>query len=407
MKNLEAEQVVLGSILADNNKLFKSELDSDSFAEPIHKAIFERLSDHYVKGLVANPVTLKDLIQADTDVGAYLVRILQMADVVNFNSYCYTVKELSSKRRFISALERKLEEVRSDPLKNIQEAVEGLERDLIGIQANASEYRITTFGKVLEEIADDVQNYQKAETTSTGFSRLDLAMNGGLERGLTYCVAARPKAGKTMLKGSVANNLRKANIPFLFIAAEMGRKQIAKRMIGADTGIRINEMNKHNLEYVQYLTREMKQSKNMHFVDAPRISLDALRLVVTNAVKTRGIEGFVLDYLQLVTGKDSKTTIAEHQENVAQTIAEICKKENIWCLYSCQINRSGEVRNGDGIMMACDWLYEITPCELLGSEESAMIYLKHLATRNFKATDIGDEENPAFKLINGTHFNQL
>ncbi len=407
MKNLEAEQVVLGSILAENNKLFKSELTSDDFAEPIHKVIFERILEHYTKGVIANPVTLKDLITADTDIGAYLLRIRQMADVINFNSYCFTIKELSSKRRFISTLEAKLEEVRANPLIDIKDAVEGLEHDLIGIQSNASEYRITTFGKVLEEIADEVQNYSKAATTPTGFSRLDLAMNGGLERGLTYCVAARPKAGKTMLKGSVANNLRKANVPFLFIAAEMGRKQIAKRMIGADTNIRINEMNKHNLEYTQYLTREMHQNKNMHFVDAPRISLEALRLVVTNAVKTRGIEGFVLDYLQLVTGKDSKTTIAEHQENVAQTIAEICKKENIWCLYSCQINRGGEVRNGDGIMMACDWLYEITPCGVTGAEESTMIYLKHLATRNFKATDIGDEENPAFKLINGTHFNQL
>jgi replicative DNA helicase len=187
----------------------------------------------------------------------------------------------------------------------------------------------------------------------------------------------------------------------------MGRKQNTKRMIGADTNIKINEMNKHNLPYVQYLTQEMKQNKNMVFVDAPRISLEALRLVVTNAVKTRNIEGFVLDYLQLVTGKDSRTTIAEHQENVAQTIAEVCKKENIWCLYSCQINRGGEVRNGDGIMMACDWLYEITPSGLSGSEEAEMIYLKHLATRNFKAADIGDEANPAFKLINGTHFNQL
>ena len=402
MKNLEAEQLVLGVILKDNTRIAKTDLNEKHFSEKLHQEIFKLAKEYFLKGLIASPITLKDKLASEIDLFKYLTELTWKGDVISFDSCVYEIKQLWHKREIKYILEAALQKDCEPQL-----LIEDIEKQFTELQSNASEYRISSFENVVEEIIDETMNYEKKEATKTGFDRLDLTMNGGLERGLTYCLAARPKAGKTMLKGSIANNLRKTKTPFLFIAAEMGRKQIAKRIIGADTGFKINEMNKHNKGYTDYLTSQVQQKSNMFFVDAPRISLEALRLVVTNAVKTKNIEGFILDYLQLVTGKDSKTTIAEHQENVAQTIAEICKKENIWCLYSCQINRSGEVRNGDGIMMACDWLYEITPCGLTGGEESEFIYLKHMATRNFRAADIGGEDEPAFKLVNGTHFEPM
>lgn len=405
LKNLEAEQVLLGIILNSNDSIAKvSFLKAEDFAETLHVEIYRTLLQNFLTGTDSNPITLKGHFKPDD----YLLQLnARGAGAVNILSYANKVKDLADKRRIKKILESKLGEIDNpDILTN--DIIEGFNRDASDMQANTSQYRITTFESVLSEIQYDCENYNKIRITPTGFSRIDKTMNGGFQAGKSYCISARPKDGKTMLKGSIANNLRKASVPFLFIAAEMGRKEITKRLVGADLNIGFSSMNKGNIAYARYLTTEQAKKSNMFFVDAPRITLDALRSVVANAVKTRKIQGFILDYLQLVTGKDPKETIAQHQENVAQTIAEICKKENIWCLYSCQINREGEVRNGDGILMAVDWLYEICAKDYtVGENIIKRAYLKHIATRNFQAADIGEEGFEAFELsINGTHFYQ-
>lgn len=400
--SLELEQVVLGCLLNNNGYLAKLEIQKDYFQEPLHQEIYALLLDNYQKDEPSNPVTLAHRVSLDVDSGKYLLKLVSQALGSHPSPYTRLLKEEYQKRKLKGILESQIELLKNTSATDV---IENLNKQAAELQSQTSQYRLTTYSAVLSEIATEAQNYSKDNFISTGFPRMDKSMGGGMERGRSYALSAPPKAGKTMLKGTIASNIKNQNKPFLFIAAEMGRKEITKRMIGIETGLQIYEMNKHNTEFTSYITKKSVEKTEMYFLDAPRISLEALRVSIINAVRTKGVEGVVLDYLQLVSGMSKGETIAQHQENVAQSIAELCRKENIWCLYSCQIGRSGEIRNGDGIIMAADWVYEIVPIDKQNENKKA--YLKHIVGRSIANNDIGTESEPAYELINGTHFIEL
>ena len=61
--NIEAEQALLGSILVNNDIIdeISSIVDSSIFYDPAHIKIFEVIQSLNNKGMIANPITLKNL----------------------------------------------------------------------------------------------------------------------------------------------------------------------------------------------------------------------------------------------------------------------------------------------------------------------------------------------------------
>ena len=62
--NIEAEQTLIGSIL-ENNEMFDEISDivtTDHFYDDINKKIFSVISNLISKGLLANPITLKNFL---------------------------------------------------------------------------------------------------------------------------------------------------------------------------------------------------------------------------------------------------------------------------------------------------------------------------------------------------------
>ena len=63
--NIEAEQAVIGSILV-SNEIFddiNTIIEATNFYDPMHQKIFESISSLIYKGLLANPITLKNYFE--------------------------------------------------------------------------------------------------------------------------------------------------------------------------------------------------------------------------------------------------------------------------------------------------------------------------------------------------------
>ena len=60
--NLEAEQALIGSILVNNDIIdeISSIVNSNTFYDPAHIKIFEVIENLNNKGMIANPITLKN-----------------------------------------------------------------------------------------------------------------------------------------------------------------------------------------------------------------------------------------------------------------------------------------------------------------------------------------------------------
>ena len=85
--NLEAEQALLGSILVNNDIIdeVSSILNSSIFYDPAHTKIYEVIENLNNKGMIANPITLKNYFEKDNmldEVGGteYLVKLTRFSE---------------------------------------------------------------------------------------------------------------------------------------------------------------------------------------------------------------------------------------------------------------------------------------------------------------------------------------
>ena len=72
--NLEAEQALLGSILVNNDIIdeISTIISSNIFYDPAHVKIYEVIENLNNKGMIANPITIKNFFEKDNmldDVG--------------------------------------------------------------------------------------------------------------------------------------------------------------------------------------------------------------------------------------------------------------------------------------------------------------------------------------------------
>ena len=90
--NIEAEQAVIGSILVTNEIFDEISIivSNTNFYDPMHQKIFSAIESLIYKGLLANPITLKNYFKDekdDFDVPEYLVKVTKFSknDII-FNS---------------------------------------------------------------------------------------------------------------------------------------------------------------------------------------------------------------------------------------------------------------------------------------------------------------------------------
>ena len=85
--NIEAEQAVIGSVLT-SNEIFddiSSIISEINFYDPLHQRIYSAINNLIYKGMLANPITLKNYFENEKDelnVPEYLIKITKFSTSV-------------------------------------------------------------------------------------------------------------------------------------------------------------------------------------------------------------------------------------------------------------------------------------------------------------------------------------
>ena len=117
--NIEAEQAVIASILVSNDIYdeISSILDSQKFFDPIHVKLYETIETLISKGLLANPITLKNYFENNEglkELGGqeYLIKITKFStSVKQAIDYANIVQEMHVRRELIKISQSVLDEV--------------------------------------------------------------------------------------------------------------------------------------------------------------------------------------------------------------------------------------------------------------------------------------------------------
>jgi replicative DNA helicase len=365
----EMERMVLGAAMISPQQAIgmRGSISAASFAFPLHGRIWEALQSKIDAGESPSPINLSPLFANDTEmpsIGAlkYLFSIAggcTKTDVLSADNYAHALASMATLRDFMSECRSAMAEMENlsfnrsgiDVILSHARNCQNLLKDFTGS-------KIEDCGVIGERVADIM--LQPARSYRTGIPELDTCMGGGLHEGKAYGFAARKKIGKTILASSISFNLNLSNVKHLFICGEMSPEEIQSRNLCRALEAFPSHVREGRPELAARI-REYSQlaPKNILYHNAPGITLEQLQSVVSSAIVTHGIKGFILDYWQLVEGKRRDQSTAEHLGCVAQWIATVCNKHRVWAIVTAQLNQDGNTRGSEGMRLAFDQVYQI------------------------------------------------
>jgi len=348
--NIEAEQALLGAILVNNEAFYRVSdfLNPEHFFEPIHQKLYTLIRDLIRAGKIATPVTLKTFLDANIDIGGmtvsqYLARLAAEATtIINAEDYGRTVYDLFIRRSLIQVGEDMVNVAYDAPVDfSPRNQIEDAEKKLFDL-AETGRYDggFQRFGQALTTAIDMAaaafQRDGKLSGIATGLDDLDRMM-GGLQRSDLIIVAGRPGMGKTALATNIAYNVARAwrgevkpdghmetvNGGVVgFFSLEMSAEQLATRIIAEQTGIPSNQIRRGGIseaefEKIKDYSIEL-QNVPLYVDETGGISIAQLAARARRLKRQRGLDFLVIDYLQLLTGSNKRSS-----ENRVQEITEI------------------------------------------------------------------------------------
>ena len=184
----------------------------------------------------------------------------------------------------------------------------------------------------------------------TGFKSLD-KMLSGLQKENLVILAARPSVGKSSFAiniGQYAASAKKQGVAIFSL--EMGRESIVDRMISAQGDIdnwRIATGNLEPEDYEKYSLAAGELAEAPIFIDdTPGISVLEMRTKARRLMMEHEIDLIIVDYLQLVRGRNLQSRVQEVSE-ISLGLKNLARELKVPVLALSQLSRAVEQRGGD------------------------------------------------------------
>jgi len=368
--NIEAEQAVIASILVSNDIYdeITSILDSQKFFDPIHVKLYETIETLISKGLLANPITLKNHFENNEglkELGGqeYLIKITKFStSVKQAIDYANIVQEMHVRRELIKISQSVLDEVstNSDVGTSGETIIQNTEKSLFDLAERGHfNQSFMKFDSALKQTIDMAKSaYQNEEGlvgVPTGLTDLDSRL-GGLHKQDLVIIAGRPSMGKTALATNIAfhaaKNIEKkgSKSTIAFFSLEMSSEQLSTRILSEQSRIRSNDIRRGKVsekEFEQFIETSKNISELPLYIDeTPAITIAAISNRSRRIKRLFGLELIVVDYIQLMksSGKKEYNRVQEISE-ITQGLKALAKELNVPVLALSQLSRAVEHRD--------------------------------------------------------------
>ena len=368
--NIEAEQAVIGSILVSNDIYDEISpiIDAQKFFDPIHAKIYETIENLISKGLLANPITLKNHFENNEglkELGGqeYLIKITKFStSIKQAIDYANIVHEMHVRRELIRISESVLDQASSatEITTSGEEMIQNAEKSLFDLAErghfNQSFMKFERALKQTIEMAKSAyQNEEGIVGVPTGLTDLDNKL-GGMHKQDLVIIAGRPSMGKTALATNIAfhaaKNIEKKDLKstVAFFSLEMSSEQLSTRILSEQSRIRSNDIRRGKVSEQEF-EKFIETSKNifelpLYIDETPAITIAAISNRSRRIKRLFGLELIVVDYIQLMrsSGRKEYNRVQEISE-ITQGLKALAKELDVPVLALSQLNRAVEQRD--------------------------------------------------------------
>ena len=332
--DISAEESVIGSLLLDGLSFTKiaSFLEPEHFYLEPNRIIFEIARDLFNRQEPINQISIAHELETQEkleDVGgrAYLAKVVDVVPTsIHIKHYANLVRRTATMRTLINAAEN-ISEIGFDNDPDIENALSKAEdiiysirndqpsRDFVPLRETLTPYLETSSS----DLADD-----ENRPISSGFKLLDDLL-GGLQRSDMLVLAARPSVGKSMFALNLAINAAMNDQKVAIYSLEMGREQIATRMLATQARVNMHSLRMMRLSSSQEnrLVDAIGRLSDLSIFidDSPVQGVAEMRGKARRLQLEYGLDFIIVDYMQLISNnKGSRET------NRAQEVSEISRQ---------------------------------------------------------------------------------
>ena len=365
--NIEAEQSVLGSILLQNEIFdeINTIITSVNFYDPLHQKVFAAIESLIYKGMLANPITLKNHFEKEKDeidVPEYLVKVTKFStssrQAIEYSKIIY---DMYVRRELIKISENTIDNAKTNDL-NIsgQKIIENSERLLFDLAEKGSfSSSLIKFDEAMKLTIEMASNAYKNDEgivgVPTGLTKIDDRL-GGLHQSDLIIIAGRPSMGKTALATNIAFNAakklqdEKKKSVIAFFSLEMSSEQLSTRILAEQSRITSHNIRRGKIsdeEFEKFIETSKTISELPLFIDeTPAISIAALSNRARRIKRLHGLEMIVVDYIQLMRASiNNKDGRVQEISEITQGLKAIAKELSVPVLALSQLSRAVEQRD--------------------------------------------------------------
>ena len=356
--SLEAEKSVLGAILRAAGAVDEvaGALAPEDFYVPAHQIIFRAVAELYQGQQPIDAVTISDVLQRSGDLerigGALFLSDLldSVPSAANVEYYAEVVIEHASRRAMMRA-GTEINQLAASLEIEVNTMLDKAEREVLAVAeqrlGDGLELVGGQFNPVLEKLEELQANGSAITGVATGLIDLDKKL-AGLQKGNLVVIAGRTSMGKSALATSIATHVGLQHGPVALFSLEMSRREVAQRILCSYGKINSLKLKTGQVEEKSWgdLTQAAGDLYKLPlFVDeAAGVSVMEMRAKCRRLQRTHGLELVIVDYLQLMQGKDKPENRQTEIAAISRSLKGLAQEMDLPVIAVSQLNRQLETR---------------------------------------------------------------
>lgn len=355
--NIEAEQSTLGGMLLSQEAIADvlETVTASDFYAPKHEIIFNAIIYLFGRGEPTDVIAVTDYLNKQGNLlkagGADYLHSLSsfVPTAANAGYYAKIVADKAILRRLIDAGTR-IAQSGYESQGEVEDLVNQAQSEVFAVVSQTAKEDYVGLSESIDFAIRDIEAAQNrgGDLTGipTGFTNLDTYTHG-LHSGQLVIVAARPSVGKSTFALDIARNAAiKHNQATIFFSLEMGRSEIAMRMLSAESGIYLQSMRKGTLTEGDWAKLAAVRGKindaPLYIDDSPNMSLVEIRAKCRRLAQQVQLKMVVIDYIQLMTSGKKVESRQQEVSEFSRALKLLSKELGVPVVALSQLNRQAE-----------------------------------------------------------------
>lgn len=361
--SLEAEESLLGALLIDTQAIIKvgDLITPEDFYSDAHRQIYDTMVELYERH---DPIDLLSLGNRLEERGQ-LTRVGGRTTLTNLaNSvptashvvaYASIIQRKATLRRLLDAAST-LGTLAFQETDDVASLLDKAEQSLFGVSQRYLKRSFVPIRDVLTEAFDRIDELHKESGKLRGiptfFPDLDNLL-AGLQKSDLVILAARPSMGKTTFALDIARNVAtKGKVAVGIFSLEMSKEQLVDRLLCSEAGVDLWKMRTGKLSdqgenddftRIGHAMGILSEAK-IFIDDQPNANIMEIRTKARRLQSEHKLGLLVIDYLQLMEGRNNENRVQEVSE-ISRNLKAIARELDLPVIALSQLSRGVEQRD--------------------------------------------------------------